>query len=210
MNTKDFYRLLGAYFNFDGHIDFNFYEWHLEEYGKPPDPEFHRTIDIQRYPKDGMITIKFDNRDDLEYDVPLSVFCDESDDDPKIYMLWHSNYYDGPLSGMALYEGKKVWFECDEWEHDNLYHMRTFNLYELSEEEIAEEEYWHELFRKHVGWHSDYGDRYAQCGAEGTSDGNWDAFYKKAEKERPKRDYSKNKCLGTFDETFFIREKIDQ
>ena len=30
-----------------------------------------------------------------------------------VKFLWHSGYYDGPLSGMALWEGKHYWFECE-------------------------------------------------------------------------------------------------
>lgn len=32
-----------------------------------------------------------------------------SDDKPKI--LWHNSYINGPLTGLALYNGKKCWFE---------------------------------------------------------------------------------------------------
>lgn len=29
----------------------------------------------------------------------------------EMAMLWHSSYYDGPLSGVCLYQGRKHWFK---------------------------------------------------------------------------------------------------
>lgn len=110
----------------------------------------------------------------------------DHDDNPKAEMMWHSDYYDGPLSGMALYEGNKVWFQVDTFEEDEPYQgLRTFKLYKLSEEEIAEDEKWHILFRKHVGSHCDYGNHYepVKC------DHNNDAFYDQYHKQ-PDRNYA--------------------
>lgn len=33
----------------------------------------------------------------------------------KVQHLWHSRWYDGPLSGMCLYQGKKCWFHSLDW-----------------------------------------------------------------------------------------------
>ncbi len=100
-------------------------------------------------------------------------------------MLWHSNYWDGPLSGVILWEGEKCWFdyadeeyveiplteeELKEWaeyegitvdeieEDDKIDYdrYRYFNVYRVPKEVMGVIEYNHELFRKYVGTHTDY------------------------------------------------------
>ena len=71
---------------------------------------------------------------------------------PKTFvrLLWHSDYWDGPLSGLLEYEGKKYWYaKCDENDADESWYRRFLTI-ELSEEQIAEEEHWHKLFQQHV------------------------------------------------------------
>lgn len=70
-----------------------------------------------------------------------------------------SNFYDGPLSGITILEGEKLWFHCIEMQlDDNGTERRKFALYCLPEEE------WHlvdamvDSFRRHVGTHCDRGD----------------------------------------------------
>lgn len=75
----------------------------------------------------------------------------------QIKLLWHRIYYDGPISGMCLYQEKKHWFDMvseryepdidqvdwdKEDEDDFIYptRIRTFNLYILSDEQIDYEE----------------------------------------------------------------------
>lgn len=88
----------------------------------------------------------------------------------EITLLWHENYWDGYLSGKCLYRGRMHHFECvdqgqivlcendpdeiDETKSDNWY--RRFSLIPMSDEEIAECTYRHNLFRQHVGNHCDY------------------------------------------------------
>ncbi len=73
---------------------------------------------------------------------------------PRI--LWHHDYWDGPLSGIALFNGERVWFSMDS--EDGLRaRRRTYKLYRLTPELLALKEHWHGLFVKHVGNHTEYG-----------------------------------------------------
>ena len=74
--------------------------------------------------------------------------------------LWHCGYYDGPLSGVCMYNNKEHWFECtyethwideDEDGEDEYYQGRVFGLIELTDEEIRQEWEKHKLFVKYGG-----------------------------------------------------------
>ena len=83
-------------------------------------------------------------------------------------VLWHNSYYDGPINGMMEYNSKKCYFEkCDDfldhpemvtlWENDELPPWyRRYVVYELTDDQIVEEDYWHNLFREFVGTHTDH------------------------------------------------------
>lgn len=73
---------------------------------------------------------------------------------PRI--LWHHDYWDGPLSGIALFNGERVWFSMNS-EDGYLARRRTYKLYRLTPELLALKEHWHSLFVKHVGNHTEYG-----------------------------------------------------
>lgn len=112
-------------------------------------------------------------------------------------MLWHNNYWDGPISGMMLWDGEMRWFqmfdetweEClipgDEWkewveyyrekygkdpdEEDRIEHDRTrkYRVYVLPEEVKKAIIHNHELFRKYVGIHTDYDEKGCRYLGEG-------------------------------------------
>ncbi len=101
-------------------------------------------------------------------------------------MLWHSNFWDGPLSGVILWNGEKAWFEMYdekdveilmsdvEWKEWIDYHKekygtepdeedkieydryRYFKVYRLPQQTMNAIIHNHELFRKYVGTHTDY------------------------------------------------------
>lgn len=67
-------------------------------------------------------------------DVPIS----------EITILWHDDFYDGPIKGMAKWQGGHYYYSMydeqmylDE-ELDNIYQNRFYYLYELTPEEEAE------------------------------------------------------------------------
>jgi hypothetical protein len=70
-------------------------------------------------------------------------------------MLWHISYWDGPLSGLCLYEGRMHWFQIKgDLEPDQ--EKREFEIIALTDEQIRAEEEHHALWVKYVGSHCDY------------------------------------------------------
>ncbi len=127
--------------------------------------------------------------------------------DFELKMLHHSDYYDGPISGLALYKGQKVWFHMIEYEDDNLFRCRTYGLYELSKKDLDEIEYWHKRFQDGVGYHTDYGEVYTRDGM-GSDKKKFENFYRDIKKifEKP-RDYTTGKRLAVVNETQFDRNR---
>ena len=67
----------------------------------------------------------------------------------QINVLWFDDYYDGMLSGIIEHEGQKLRFEIITDYTQNIY-PRTFALVNLTDVEIKEETYRHNLFIRHV------------------------------------------------------------
>ena len=204
-NKKDFHRLLAAKMRFDDSLFWAFHYWYEKEFGKKNE-FFCKTVDVIGWPKDGYITLEFDSDENNRWTIPMKymLYKDKEEDTTEATMLWHSDYYDGPLSGLAEYKGEKVWFQCSEWEDENLFNMRIFNLHELSKEELEEEERWHQFFCDNVGKHCNYVDGGREEDGANYTQESFDLYYKEA-KKRPKRDYTKNRIIATLDESFFQR-----
>lgn len=76
-----------------------------------------------------------------------------------VRILWTAAYYDGPLSGVALYNGVPHGFELKrEYDGREMRKQvwRTYWLHKFTDEQWKEVEYWHNEFRLHVGQHCDY------------------------------------------------------
>lgn len=75
---------------------------------------------------------------------------------PNNKVLYHLNYWDGPISGICLWNNEKQYFEMcnDEYE------IRIYNVYDTPPNIIDKIENNHILFRKYVGTHTDYIDGY--------------------------------------------------
>ena len=203
-NKKDFHRLLSAKFTFDDDLFWCFHYWYEKEFGKKNE-FFCNSVDVIGYPKDGYVTLEFDADKTKRFDIPLSdMYYKDEEEQPEATMLWHSNYYDGPLSGLAEYKDELVWFNIIDWEHDNVFNMRTFGLYELSDEETKYELDWHQLFCEQVGYHCNYENGNRVDRGEDFTQESMDKFYAEAEK-RPKRDYMNNKLIVEIDESYFNR-----
>lgn len=204
MDKVQFYRMYGCHYHFDSHIFDYWYDW-CEKRGIDRDVIFNRysedhwTFDIDY--ETGEMRIKHKDGEDR---IPLEYFW-ENKEYPDIKMLWHSGYWDGPLSGMCLYNGKKYWFDCEVMEHDdnNDAGIRKYGLYELSDEEVDYEEWWHNLWRFLVGHHCDYGDKYGPYKGQLTTS----VFYTLQKLRKKPRDYTKNVKIGVFDECLFDRSK---
>ena len=102
-------------------------------------------------------------------------------------VLYHLNYYDGPISGVCLFEGKKYYFDTIDEVHEEIkmddlewfkycveclergYEIspedrielnwyRIFAIYETPDNIMNAIEEDHQLFREFVGTHCDYSD----------------------------------------------------
>lgn len=119
---------------------------------------------------------------------PLSLFCNDSDE-PEIEMKWHNNYYDGPISGVALYNSEMVYFDmCDE---DDFTQNRKYKMYKLYPDEIDYLVSSHEEFRKMVGSHADHDPAVYNPNLKK----DWKQYYKK---ERKTMELKKDVVLGEF------------
>lgn len=93
-------------------------------------------------------------------------------------MLWHSDFYDGPLSGMCLLNKRPHWFHiAGGAPYDIDADQRVFDIIYLSDEEIKREEVRHEIFRKNVGTHCDYDDQGERSIGHIKPREKWSEFY---------------------------------
>jgi hypothetical protein len=118
----------------------------------------------------------------------------------EVRLLWHTDFWDGPRSGMLVYRGEECWFQVfAESEDDNSNWYRRFLVLRLTSEQHAEECRWHDLFRTKVGIHTDYDEQQGRP-AEGFlwPRETWHEFYD-ASRERTPPDFSRNEVLGWFE-----------
>jgi hypothetical protein len=112
-----------------------------------------------------------------------------------ITLLWVSDFWDVPLTGMLLYQGRKYWFQTTEDPRENEAAELIYLVIELTAEQLREKEYWHELFRQKVGTHWDY-DEHGHSSLEGRKPQSTHHEFYDAYKQRPKPDYSNNMVIG--------------
>ena len=70
-------------------------------------------------------------------------------------VLWMDDYYDGMLVGMLEYRDRKSRFEIITDYTENI-RPRIFAIIELTQEQVNEESYWNNLFKKYVGNHNNF------------------------------------------------------
>jgi len=70
----------------------------------------------------------------------------------RVQLLWHVDYQDGPLSGVALFEGRYHWFAVANAQAE----VRAALLYPLDADEWQTELEEHRRFQRFVGRHTDY------------------------------------------------------
>jgi hypothetical protein len=136
-------------------------------------------------------------------------------DAKDVRILWHCGYYDGPLDGICLYQGRKCWFEIFQSLRVEDVRKRVDNeggsvwldyyvrylVVELSDDQITEEDYWHELFRQKIGTHCDYDEKeHRQIGGLKPQE-VWAEYFDAAPKINS-RDFSQNHVLGWFERRF--------
>ncbi len=117
----------------------------------------------------------------------------------NVRILWHSGFWDGPLSGMLEYDGDQCWFEMfSENEDDDPTWYRRFAVIQLSPDQLADENHWQDQFRRHVGGHTDYDSGQERSHDSINPEEQWSQFYEKY-KARAEPDYSPNRVLGWFE-----------
>jgi hypothetical protein len=80
-------------------------------------------------------------------------------------LLWHVGFYDGPLSGLCLYEGRVHWFQIKGGALDPDEERRDFEIVALSDEQVQAEEERHALWVQHVGNHCGYDENNKRLGS---------------------------------------------
>jgi hypothetical protein len=70
-------------------------------------------------------------------------------------LLWSLGHYDGPMSGIAMHDGKVYYAKCHQSPHTKK-KPRYFWLYPLSDEEVRREHLYQEMFRHYYGIYCDY------------------------------------------------------
>lgn len=71
-----------------------------------------------------------------------------------IWIRWFLAFYDGPVTGIAEHEGRKVWFDCRNGRGDWDMYCRTYRVFALTDEQIAREVERHAEFDRCVGTHT--------------------------------------------------------
>lgn len=135
---------------------------------------------------------------------------DNYPEENNVKWLWHSGYWDGPLSGMVIVNGAKRWAEFideEEWTEQygpdeldcDIMDVRFYALLKLTDEQMESEEYWHELFRLCVGTHTDY-DKNGQRHLSGVKPegDSWKFFYGRRKADYKELDLTQAKIVGWF------------
>jgi hypothetical protein len=84
--------------------------------------------------------------------------------------LWHSDYYDGPRSGLILCNDEKFYIVCyddgiirnGEMQDSGYSDVWKYAVYKLTPEKLEYEERWHKLFFDLVGQHTTYNEKGTQ------------------------------------------------
>ncbi len=147
-----------------------------------------------------------------------------------IKLLWHSGYWDGAISGMCEVAGKKHWFSMTEAVKDEVVpemyfqlfdkehneedydRIRFYYVYELPEDVISQLTEQHELFKSHVGLHTDYDDtNKREVGAGVKPEEEWKKYYETRQQIDVASHLIQRNRIGWFDSNsiyYYGKEKI--
>jgi len=104
--------------------------------------------------------------------------------DPGVRLLWTNSWWDGPLAGLLIFSNKHLYFKIVKEKYNKIGRWRKFALYHLTEEQMEEENYWHELFCKHVGTHNNFNEKGEREGKL-LPQTNWHKFYNEYPNKEP-------------------------
>ncbi len=119
----------------------------------------------------------------------------------RLKLLWFDDYYDGPKSGLLLFNGEKCWYETindsmDGPEAIPYVDFRHAVVIRPLPAQLVELEKWQELFRQKVGCHCDLDgvDRGPKFRPQETH-----AEFFEPYSRRVPPDFSNNEVLGWFE-----------
>lgn len=143
-------------------------------------------------------------------------------------MLWHHDYWDGPISGVILWDNEMCWFsqkgddiyikkEISEEEKleliemskkDNISlddsdfydyeHWREYDVYKVPDEIMNDIVFNHELFKKYVGDHTDYDENGLRPIGKLRPRELHSKFYERKEEKNVKLDLVNWRIIGEF------------
>ena len=112
---------------------------------------------------------------------------------PDTEFLWHSGYYDKPLSGLAVYKGTDVWFQIADEDDEYVW----YSLYRLSPSELGVINKRHKMFQKMVGYNCDHHPNVFKPYCKNNTT---EQFYD-AQKSWETVDYTENEIIATIPHT---------
>jgi hypothetical protein len=116
-------------------------------------------------------------------------------DRKDVRILWHCGYWDGPLSGIALYQGQKYWFRVIDRDAE----PRAAALQSLTREQLQFEENRHTLFQQHVGTHTDYDSSGKRNVGALRPKSEWQKYYTTVPATAQQPTYEGNPIIGWFE-----------
>lgn len=111
----------------------------------------------------------------------------------KIKILWHEDYYDGPLSGFLNYNNKNYHFRISD---EILYHDKVLEKEDINVFIRARIYYVYDLTKKEFSYYKKWNDYYENSKQE--SQNELAAFYHKREESYIPYKIDKNKIIGYF------------
>ena len=160
MNRDELYKGASIKDNLETHIFDYWHEWRVKQAGISREDEEAYRASIYAMPAPFIWDIDYQTNEmrirwcDGEERIPINWFYDDEEDHLDLELVWHENYYDGPLSGVAKMNGEYVWMELIE--EDEVSGDRLFGLYSMKPEHKAEVFRRHKLFQECVGYHCDH------------------------------------------------------
>jgi hypothetical protein len=122
-----------------------------------------------------------------------------------VELRWVSDYWDGPLSGLASWKGRDYWFEITESEPSEEGEwppasLRRYWLIPLTDAELMKEWKKHRLFERHVGTHTCYRGNRRLVAAEVKPRAEWEVFYRQYDPEDSRgRSYTQREAVRWFE-----------
>lgn len=125
-----------------------------------------------------------------------------------VKMLWHCEFYDFAHSGMIKYDNRRYWFQLQSdgrtipFDPEDprpdvvmIPNEITYHVFNLTPEQLVNEEQKHEEFKKHVGEHTTYINGRRTPGKGLKSRSEWKKFY---DQEFPELKLQTSQMFGWF------------